>query len=338
MIFSRQSMSRLLRRVVRRGQKHCKKNVKRGDSAGPDAVQGRLAPRAARCYQWHVKIGVSTYSFQKLIDSGERDLPAVIRQARAMGFQGIEFYQGSFPKGEKDLVSYAARMKDVCAAEGLPVLAYAVSADFLKPKRGSGWQDEAQRLNEDLAVAASLGAPCMRHDATWGSEKPFEEVLPVLAQGCRAVAEKAQGLGIRTTVENHGYFVQESRRCARLMETVHHPNFGALVDVGNFLCADEDPVEAVTRMAPFAAHCHVKDFHAKPAKAADPGKGWFRSRDGAFLRGAILGHGVVDIPGCLRAMRAGGYDGWVSIEFEGLEDCILALQIGLENLKRYGAA
>jgi len=129
--------------------------------------------------------------------------------------------------------------------------------------------------------------------------------------------------------------VQDSERCEQLTQAVGHDNFGALVDMGNFLCADDDPVSAVTRMAPYAFHCHAKDFHVKPADAADPGKGWFRSRGGAYLRGAIVGHGNVDVPGCIAALTAAGYDGWLSIEFEGMEDNLKALEIGLENLRRY---
>jgi sugar phosphate isomerase/epimerase len=135
-------------------------------------------------------------------------------------------------------------------------------------------------------------------------------------------------------VENHGFFVQDSDRCAALMEAVNHPNFGALVDIGNFLCADDDPVRAVTRMAPYAFHVHAKDFHRKPG-SEDPGRGWGRSRGGNLYRGAIIGHGNVDVPGCLAALKSAGYDGFVSIEFEGMEDNCLGLEIGLENLRRY---
>ena len=91
-------------------------------------------------------------------------------------------------------------------------------------------------------------------------------------------------------------------------------------------------------MAPYAFHCHAKDFHVKGRDAADPGKGWFRSAAGKYLRGAIVGHGEVDICRCIRALKAAGYKGWMSIEFEGLEDNILALETGLANLKGYLAA
>jgi len=53
--------------------------------------------------------------------------------------------------------------------------------------------------------------------------------------------------------------------------------------MGNFACADEESVSAVTRMAPYAFHFHAKDFHMKKAgQWADPGEGWFKSR-GAII-------------------------------------------------------
>ena len=51
------------------------------------------------------------------------------------------------------------------------------------------------------------------------------------------------------------------------------------------------------------------------------------------LRGAIIGHGVVDVPECLRIIKSHGYDGWLSVEFEGMEDCIQGLTYNLANLK-----
>ena len=88
-------------------------------------------------------------------------------------------------------------------------------------------------------------------------------LLVLLPLTVLAVDEFAADLGIKTMVENHGYFCQDSERVEKLMNAVNHPNFGALVDMGNFLCADEDPARAVGRMAPYAFHCHAKDFHVK---------------------------------------------------------------------------
>jgi sugar phosphate isomerase/epimerase len=136
-------------------------------------------------------------------------------------------------------------------------------------------------------------------------------------------------------VENHGFFVQDSRRAEKLVNRVAHDNFGLLVDMGNFTCADEDPVTAVGRVAPYAFYVHAKDFHIKSGQGQNPGTGFFRSRGGAYLRGAVIGHGDVPVKQCLDALRAAGYDGYVSLEFEGMEENQKAIAIGLENLKRY---
>ena len=67
----------------------------------------------------------------------------------------------------------------------------------------------------------------------------------------------------------------------------------------------------------------------------NPGQGFFRSRSGCYLRGAIIGHGDVPVKHCLMALKRAGYDGYVAIEFEGMEDAYKGLAIGLENLRRY---
>ncbi|MCX6049522.1 MAG: TIM barrel protein, partial [Chloroflexi bacterium] len=180
----------------------------------------------------------------------------------------------------------------------------------------------------------------MRHDGTFGwpadhvGPKSFDAALPRVAEGCRAVTKYAASKGIKTMVENHGFFCQESFRVEKLITAVDHPNFGVLVDMGNFLCADEDPASAVARLMPFAFHCHAKDFHVKPGTDVAPGKGWFQSRAGNYLRGAIIGHGNVPIMQCLKVMQRDGYQGVLSIEYEGIEDVLMGIQIGHDNLRR----
>lgn len=41
----------------------------------------------------------------------------------------------------------------------------------------------------------------------------------------------------------------------------------------------------------------------------------------------------MNVPECLKTLRAVGYDGWLSVEFEGIEDCITSLEADLKNLK-----
>ncbi len=286
-----------------------------------------------------MKIGVSSYSFSRLISGGQLQQIDVIAKAKELGFDVMEFSILALPKG-MTATELAARLKEESDRVGLPLVNYTIGADFINGSNGD-WKAEAQRLRGELQVAKILGVPGMRHDATSGfraghnGARGFDDALPTLIKGCRMVTEFAADMGVRTMVENHGYFCQDSERVEKLINGVNHPNFGALVDMGNFLCADEDPAQAVGRMMPYAFHCHAKDFHVKSGMAPNPGTGWFQSRAGNWLRGSIIGHGDVPVRQCLRTMKRAGYDGVLSIEFEGMEDVLTGLAIGLANLRRF---
>ena len=286
-----------------------------------------------------MKIGVSSYSFSRLVNQGAMDQLEVPAKAKEMGFDVIEFSTLALPDGETPL-SFAPRVREACDAVGLDIANYTIGADFLNGS-GGDVQAEAERLKDEVRVAEILGAPGMRHDATRGfppgrpGAKSFDAAVPALAEGCRAVTEFAAEKGIQTMVENHGFFCQDSNRVEKLVSAVDHPNFGVLVDMGNFCCVDEDPALAIGRLMPYAFHVHAKDFHLKAGTLPNPGTGWFQSRGGNYLRGAIVGHGDVPIVQCLRVMKAAGFDGVLSIEFEGMEEPLQGIELGLENLRRF---
>ena len=289
-----------------------------------------------------MKIGVSSYSFGRLVKAGEITQLDVIREAKEMGFSVIEFSTFVLPEGETPQ-SFAPKVKEECEKHGLEIACYTIGADFLNGSDGD-LEKEVDRVKEDVRVAQMLGVPCMRHDGSRGypperkAPRGFDDALPTLAKGCRAVTEFAADLGVKTTVENHGYFCQDSVRVEKLINAVGHENFGVLIDIGNFICVDEDPATAVGRLAPYAFHVHAKDFHRKPGASWNPGEGWAQSRGGNRWRGSIIGHGDVPILQCLRVLKKADYDGVCSIEFEGMEEPRKGIRIGLDNLKRMMAA
>lgn len=282
-----------------------------------------------------MKTCVSSYSFSAYSDKTGASQKDLIKKAKELGFDAIEFIDLS-PENGLTQLQYAEILREESEKVGLPIANYTIGADFLNC---DDFGKEVERLCTQVDIAKILGAKGMRHDATVGYKseekayKGFAEALPVLADGCRQVTEYAKSQGIVTMVENHGFFCQESSRVERLVGAVGSPNFGWLVDVGNFLCGDDDPAVAVGRAAPMAKYVHVKDFHIKSGSELDPGKGFFTTRGGTYLRGAILGHGNVPVLQCLKTLSRNGYDGYVSVEFEGMEDNIPALEICLENLK-----
>lgn len=276
-----------------------------------------------------MKIGVSSYSFSKYMNQTKADYFTICDLAKKMGYDVIEFIDLSLEvQPAESLTELAKAIHRHCEEIDLPIAAYTVNADFLRP-------NEVQTVMEKVDIAETLGAKVLRHDASWSLPEGMDwrQLIDQIAPDIRRVTEYAAEKGIRTCTENHGYVLQDAERVETLIRTVNHPNYGWLVDMGNFLCADDLPVHAVPIAAPYAFHVHVKDFLYKPADAENPGQGWFPSRNGSYLRGTVAGHGVVPIRRCLETLKKAGYDGVVSYEFEGMEENLPALEAALAFLR-----
>ena len=254
-----------------------------------------------------MKLGVSSYSFTGAVKSGQMKFLDIPAMAADIGFDEVEFSAFLLPDGETTS-GFAEKVEKACRNAGIPIANYTIAGDLLGGS-GGDLSAEIERLKGEVDVAAILGSPGMRHDAAWGIPAVyprytgFDDVLPRLAEGCRGVTEYAAERGIKTMVENHGFFAQESSRVEKLVRTVAHDNFGILLDIGNFLCADEEPAVAAGRLMPYATHVHAKDFHWKSGNEIDPGEGWFQSRGGNYLRGAVAGHGDVGLFKIMRTFK-----------------------------------
>ncbi|MBQ8431479.1 MAG: sugar phosphate isomerase/epimerase [Clostridia bacterium] len=275
-----------------------------------------------------MKIGVSSYSFSKYMKQTGCDLKEICGLARGIGFDAIEFIT---IKAE-DPIAVAKELRAFCASIGLEISAYAVEMNLLKG-------DPEENVAELLAcvdVAEALGAPVMRHDicSALPEGMTWEEAIPVMAPMIRRVTEYAAGKGIRTCSENHGFIFQDSVRVEKVIGAVDHENYRWLLDIGNFLCADEHPTDAVERALPYTIHVHVKDFLYRKAEGLEVlPDGFFKTRNGNLLRGTILGHGDVPVADCVKKIRAFGYDGTVSLEFEGAEDNLNAVRLGYAYMR-----
>lgn len=278
-----------------------------------------------------MNIGVSSYSFRKYQKATGCSYIDLCDKAKELGFDGIEFID---LRTEDDLAE-AARIRAHCEEIGLPIIAYTVGANF----QLDDLRAEIERVKRCIDVAEALGVSVLRHDATFKLKEiegyTWEDAIPDMAPAIREVTEYARAKGIRTCSENHGHIFQDSVRVEALIQAVGSDNYGWLVDMGNFLCADENPLSAVTRAAKYAFHAHAKDFlHHEVKEGVPTPEGFMKTRGGNLIRGTVIGHGVVPVPDCVKALRSANYSGWLSIEFEGMEENIPALSAGLAYLRR----
>ena len=277
-----------------------------------------------------MKLGVSSYSFSQYMKNTGANYLQVCDLAKEMGYEAIEFIDLSLDVQKADSLEALAKViRTHCEKIGLEIAAYTIGADFLNK------ENEVERVKGQVDIAALLGAKVMRHDACWSLPEGvcWRAAIEKMAPLIREVTEYAMVKGIKTCTENHGYILQDAERVETLIGTVNHKNYGWLIDMGNFLCADDNPLRAVPIAAPYAFQVHVKDFLVKPYDADQPGDGWFSSRNGNYLRGTVAGHGVVPIRKCLQILKDAGYEGVVSYEFEGMEDNLPALRAALKFIR-----
>ena len=276
-----------------------------------------------------MKIGVSSYSFSKYMKETGCNYFKICDIAKEIGFDGIEFieleHDAKSVEAAGSQVAFAEQLREHCAKLGLEISAYTIGADFIDR------ENEVERLKGQVDVAVALGVNVMRHDVTWRRDVAWREIIERTAPMIREVTEYAASKGVVTCSENHGMVMQDAHRVEELILTVNHPNYRWLVDMGNFLCADEPPMHALPIAAPYAVHAHAKDFIFKSEAPSD---GWIITRGGNAIRGTIVGHGVVPLKECIGELRKAGYDKWLSLEFEGMEDNLTALKLGYQHLKK----
>jgi len=289
-----------------------------------------------------MKLSVSSYSFQSAIRAGEITQFDTVAKAKELGFSAIEFIDlspvfGETPtlEAQKDM---ARRLREEADRLGMTINAYTIGANLFCT--GADAEAEVSRLCGQLDVAALMGAPLMRHDVCYritggtGCGRSFDLMLPTIAENIRRVADYAASLGIRTCSENHGYIAQDSDRVERLFNTVCHDHYGLLVDIGNFACVDEDSVTAVSRVAPYAFHVHAKDFIKHTF--AEHFTGGFETRACNRLEGCAIGEGHIPVAQCLAILHRAGYNGYVSIEFEGAGSPYVGIAKGRDFLLSLG--
>jgi sugar phosphate isomerase/epimerase len=164
-----------------------------------------------------------------------------------------------------------------------------------------GDEADARRL---FAFAARARVPLLTID-------PAEEALDACDRLC------AEQPGVRLGIHNHGpFFRYETITDVERALAGRHPGFGACVDTGHFVRSGEDPVEAVRRLGARVHGVHLKDFRS----------------EGFFAEGCVLGEGKLDLAGLFGALRAIGFAGALSLEYEedpddplpGVEACLRA--------------
>merc|ERR1712232_1226892 len=135
-----------------------------------------------------------------------------------------------------------------------------------------------------------------------------------LMEAIKHVAEITRSYGIPSMLHPHaGCWIEYEDEIERALAELPADLVGLCMDVGHFAYAGMDPVAMYKKHASRVPYLHFKDIDGAVLTKLQAEKlgFWDGIKEGVFCP---LGNGVVDFPALLRAMKAQGYSGWVTVE------------------------
>jgi hypothetical protein len=156
------------------------------------------------------------------------ELDELIRQSKAVGFDGIEFLMDFGQKHGVEANADAGWLRTVkqkVDASGLEFASVTSCASFHSLNEGER-AEAMDRAGKSIRIAQDFGC---RHVRVLGDRVPEdgtrETVLRNVAECMRELARQAQPLGITVAMEMHGSFTDPDL-CVPMAEAVDMPNFG----------------------------------------------------------------------------------------------------------------
>jgi sugar phosphate isomerase/epimerase len=219
---------------------------------------------------------------------------------RSWGYTGVELRLI-----DRELIDPAmrpqarAKVKRTLAAAGLPAVAVDTSIQLTG-------EDPSTELRQFLELASDWEAPLVRvfgGPLRGDGDGPARRAqLEAAARVLESAAPVAERLGVAIGLETHDSF-SASAVVAELLALVDSAAVGAVWDSHHPHRVGERPADVWANLGPRILLAQVKDARADPAR-----------EDGWQL--VLLGEGEVPVRDMLALLDAGGYQGWVSVEWE----------------------
>ena len=238
------------------------------------------------------RIAFSTLAFP------DASLATAVSLGRKWGYDGVELrlIDGELIDPSMPAAARAA-VKRTAVAAGLPIVAVDSSI------RLTG-EDPGPQLRRFLELASDWESPLVRvFGGPLAAEDPARTTqLQAAARVLEAAVPAAERLGVAIGVETHDAF-SASSVLAELLAMVESGSVGAVWDSHHPHRMGEPPAEVMAQIGARTLLAQVKDARRAPKRD----DGW---------RLVLLGEGEVPVREMLGLLTAGGYRGWISVEWE----------------------
>jgi len=253
-----------------------------------------------------MKLGCICGTFNRSFDTGAMgQVQFLVRCATDLKVQGVELQDIHFPQTRP---SYLQMLRRTARNLNLTITGIGIHNDFGRADPTMR-QSEVVKVKQWIEVAEQLGAPLVRVFAGY-PEGDRHARWTAMIDALEEVAGFAGHAGLRLGLENHNHaaFTPTATEFLRVLEEVKSPYLVPLLDTGNFI----DGWPSLEKTLGMAVHVHAK-FWKVAADGSDPS---------------------VDYARIVPALRAAGYNGWVSFEYEAEEPEATGIPRALAYLKR----
>lgn len=253
-------------------------------------------------------LSLAAYSMRQALTDGRMDLFDFIDWCAELEIPGTELTSYYFKEDFDN--AYLQALKRRVLRNGLTVSGTAVRNNFCLPP-GEEKDSQIRHVMAWIDHAAALFAPHIRIFAGHLPDGVDKETgIQWVAEGIRALLDRAEEKGVLIGLENHGGITARATDLLAICGAVgDHPWFGVNLDTGNFHTDAYDELELA---APRAVNVQVKVE--------------ITHNDGSRAR--------ADFARMRDILVAADYKGWVALEYEGREDPHEAIPEYLEELKR----
>jgi sugar phosphate isomerase/epimerase len=133
-------------------------------------------------------------------------------------------------------------------------------------------------------------------------------------------------------------FAQKMDVFCKLVDRIHHPNFGVNYDPSNAYLAGEDPLELLYRVSERVVTMHASDRYLKEGTIED----LRNEEEGAVGYAKRLSHGEIgkglnNYDAIFAELKRVGFDGWISIEdgMDGMDQLARSVKFVREKMLMY---
>lgn len=260
-----------------------------------------------------MKLGLSMWSVVATVKAGKMDLPGFIDFAAKQQAQGVELLDYFWTDREAEIPMVKKRIRDA----GLQLAVFSIGNDFFQPDPAVRAQ-QVRAMLEAVDVANRLEVGLIRVFSGNAKEGyDLADGLGWIVDGLSQGAQYAASHGVVLALENHGLMAGRSDQVRHIIDAVGSPSLRANLDTGNFLLVNQNPTDAARSLAGVIALVHLKDFRRAGPQDVEH---VYRGLDGTGYTGTVVGEGQVDLAAIVGILQAAGYEGWLSLEYEGGQD------------------